>query len=197
MHWIDPDFLPETSGVMNHVLLNPDAEVDGIVLTDGMEVHFPPHMGDAVLRVVTPGSKVRVRGVRPRGVAMIAAVAVGPEEGPLVVDAGPPDHHDREAAREASRASRTRMEAEGVLRQTLHGPKGEVRGVLLEDGCIGRFPPHSAEGLAGLLRPGNRLFFRGQGISTRHGTVIAVHDIGPSANKVQHFRPKPKKPKRR
>jgi hypothetical protein len=152
-------------------------------------------MGNAVLRIATPGSKIRVRGVRPRGVTMIAAVAVGPEEGPLVVDHGPPNHHGREAAREASRALRTGMEAEGVLRQLLHGPKGEVRGVLLEDGRIGRLPPHAAEALSALLRPGKRLYLRGQGISTQHGTVIAVADIGPSANQAQHIGPKAKKPK--
>lgn len=81
MHWIDPDFLPETSGVVECILLNADGEADGLTLRDGTEVHVPPHMGPALLDAVQPGSTVRVRGVRPRGVAMIAAVAVAPADG--------------------------------------------------------------------------------------------------------------------
>jgi hypothetical protein len=188
MHWIDPDFLPETFGVVNYVLLNQDAEADGLVLADGTEIHFPPHMGEAVLKVAKPGSTVRIRGVRPRGVRMLAAVGVGSEEGPLVVDAGPPDHHhDHKDARKALRSARMAMEADGVLRQVLHGPKGEVRGLLLEDGRIGRFPPHTVERLDSLLQPGVRLYVRGEGLSTEHRTIIAVRDIGRSADMTQRI----------
>jgi hypothetical protein len=64
MHWIDPDCLPETAGVVDCFLLNAGGETDGLVLTDGTVVHFPPHMGAAVLGAVTPGSSVRICGVR-------------------------------------------------------------------------------------------------------------------------------------
>jgi len=39
---------------------------DGLLLKDGKEVHFPPHMSKAVLAAVKPGDHVKVRGVRPR-----------------------------------------------------------------------------------------------------------------------------------
>ena len=143
MHWIDPNHLPETSGVVDCFLLNGEGEADGLVLKDGTEVHFPPHMGSDILAAVRPGSTVQVRGVRPRGVAMVAAVSIAPEEGARIVDTGPPnDDGARKAARKRAHARRTNMEAHGVVRQLLHGPKGEVRGVLLEDGRSGRFPPH-------------------------------------------------------
>jgi len=64
MHWIDPDCLPETAGVVDCFLLNAGGETDGLVLTDGTVVHLPPHMGAAVLGAVTPGSSVRICGVR-------------------------------------------------------------------------------------------------------------------------------------
>ena len=140
MHWIDPDHLPETTGVVGCFLLNGEGEADGLVLADGTEVHFPPHMGGDVLAAVQPGGTVRVRGVRPRGVAMIAAVSIAPEEGARIVDAGPPENGEsRKAAHKQAHAARTAIEAQGVVRQVLHGPKGEVRGVLLEDGRSGRF----------------------------------------------------------
>lgn len=179
MHWIDPEFLPEVSGVVDCFLINADGEADGFVLTDGTEVHVPPHMGRAVLDAVTPGRAVGIRGVRPRDVAMIAAVAVTPEDGAPIVDLGPPKG---DAERKRSHEARTSMEVEGVLRQALHGPKGEVRGVLLEDGRAGRFPHHAAEPLLALLRPGQHLVLRGEGTTTAHGVVVAVREIGTSAD---------------
>lgn len=65
MHWIDPENLPESAGVVDCFLQNADGEPDGLLLTDGTEVHFPPHMGEAVVAAITPGSEVRIRGVRP------------------------------------------------------------------------------------------------------------------------------------
>jgi len=188
MHWIDPDCLPETSGVVDCFLLNAEGEADGLVLTGGMEVHFPPHMGKAVLDAVTPGGAVRIRGVQPRGVAMIAAVTVAPEEGPAIVDCGPPkDGEARKTARKQAHAARVAMDVEGALRQVLHGPKGEVRGLLLEDGRAARFPPHAAEGLASLLRPGSHLVVRGEGLATSHGTVLAVREIGSSSGDLRRI----------
>jgi hypothetical protein len=126
---------------------------------------------------------VRVRGVRPRGVAMIAAVALASEEGEGIADAGPPEHDpERRAHRKQAHASRFAMEAQGVVRQALHGPTGEARGLLLEDGRIGRFPPHMAEAVAALLVPGNPVLLRGDGFTTPHGTVIVVRAIGASAD---------------
>ena len=181
MHWIDPDCLPETSGVVDLFLLDAGGEADGLVLTDGTEVHFPPHMGEAVLDAVKPGSAVRIRGVRPRGVAMIAAVSVASEAGPCIVDRGPPDKGKPPGqARKPAGGVRIAIEAEGVLRQVLHGPRGEVRGLLLEDGRVGRFPPQAAAGLAPHLQLKARVLLRGDGFTTEHGTVIAVREIGSS-----------------
>lgn len=178
MHWIDPDYLPEVSGVVSCFLLNGKGEADGLVLSGGMEVHFPPHMGSDVLAVVRPGGTVHVRGVRPRGVAMISAVSIAPEEGGRIVDAGPPGEGEkRKAARKQTPAP---TEAQGVVRQVLHGPKGEVRGVLLEDGRSGRFPPHAADAATDMLAPNKLIALRGDSIVTPHGTVIVVREIGTS-----------------
>jgi hypothetical protein len=196
MHWIDPDCLPETAGVVDRFLQNADGEADGLVLTGGTEVHFPPHMGPHVLSAVRLGSAVRIRGVRPRNAAMIAAVAMQPEDGPRIVDGGPPGHDEaRKAAKKRVAAARRPTEIEGVLRQALHGPKGEIRGLLLEDGRSGRFPPHAADALVGLLRPGTHLLLRGDAFSGEHGTVVAVREIGTAPDCLRRIDPKPAKEK--
>ena len=194
MHWIDPDHLPETSGVVECFLLNGEGEADGLVLQGGSEIHFPPHMGSEVLAAIRPGRTVHVRGVRPRGVAMVAAVSIAPEEGAWIVDAGPPEDDEAwNAARKLAHAKRTKIEAQGVVRQLLHGPKGEVRGVLLEDGRTGRFPPHAAQDLGALLVPNASVLLRGEGLATPHGTVIAVREVGTSADDLRSI--EAKKPK--
>jgi hypothetical protein len=119
---------------------------------------------------------------------MIAAVAVSPEEGTRIVDSGPSERdHSRKAARKQAHVSRTAMEVAGVLRHVLHGPKGEVRGLLLEDGRGGRFPPHAAKELASLLVPGTQLLLRGDGFTTGHGTVIAIRAIGTSPDDLRRL----------
>jgi len=45
---------------------NGHGEADGFLLTDGGEVHVPPHLSSRLLRDVRPGSEVKVRGIRPR-----------------------------------------------------------------------------------------------------------------------------------
>jgi hypothetical protein len=182
MQWVDPDHLPEVSGVVDCFLQNAKGEADGLILTDGTEIHFPPHMGSDVISAVRPGGRVSVRGFRPRWVTMIAAVSVECGDGARIIDDGPPpDDEHRKAPGKEQHTGRTKMEAQGVLRQVLHGPKGEMRGLLLEDGRAGRFPPHVSETLAGSLSPGSAIFMRGEGIVTEHGTVIAIAEIGTSA----------------
>lgn len=125
---------------------------------------------------------------------MIAAVALAPEEGTRIDDGGPPEDDDRrKVARRQARARRSAMQAEGVLRQVLHGPKGEARGVLFEDGRAGRFPPHAGAQLTPLLVTGGRLLLRGDGLSTRFGTVVAVREIGTSPADMRRIDFKPDK----
>jgi hypothetical protein len=161
-----------------------------MMLTDGTEVHFPPHMARDVCRAVSgKNAPVHVRGVRPRTGDLIAAVAIDTADG-RIIDNGPPD---KEKHKPGPKADRKPMTAEGRIRRVLHGPKGEARGVLLDDGCIVRFPPHEATDRAALLTPGGPFAARGEGIAFDLGTVIEAHAIGPGMNGLQPIRPK--KPK--
>lgn len=82
------------------------------------------------------------------------------------------------------------MEAEGTVRRSLHGPKGDARGALLEDGRIIRVPPHEAKECGPLLRPGARLAARGPGLTADGATVIDAKEIGASAASLKPVRPK-------
>lgn len=98
-------------------------------------VHTPPHLGDELTREMKIGAKVGVRGVRPRGAHLIAAVAVAPENTRPIVDRGP------EHVRKRPKPEHRKMEAKGRVHLSMFGPKGELRGALLADGTILRIGP--------------------------------------------------------
>jgi hypothetical protein len=189
MHWIDPDHLPEITGTVDQFLVNKHGEADGFLLTDGEEVHVPPHLSARLLRDVRPGSRVKVRGVRPRGVRMVAAVAIDTPKG-RILDEGPDAREDDAAFEKAKHAP---MTAQGVVKRPIHGPKGETRGAVLEDGRIVRLPPHEAERFSELLVQGCKISVAGDGATTSFGTVVEAREIGASTEAMKAVGPK--KPK--
>ncbi len=197
MHWLDPDYLPEISGTFDRFLLNLQGDVDGMILIDGTEVHFPPHMSAELCAAIRADekTKLKVRGVRPRGGDVIAAVAIETADGKRIVDNGPPKGHDgeRKADRHAARPRYDPMDADGIVRRVLHGPKGEAQGALLEDGRVIRVPAREAERIAHLLSPGKTLAVRGYGLALALGTVIEAREVGVSKDDLQPLGPK--KPK--
>ncbi|MBK4735000.1 hypothetical protein [Noviherbaspirillum pedocola] len=176
MHWIDPESLPETRGIVTRFLLNPHGELDGIVLRSRrrQQVHFPPHLSKQVARHVALGDEVRVRGVKPRGADMIAAVAIVAKSGKVILDEGP--KHDGEKPRRPH-TERRAMEASGEVLLSLFGPKGELRGALLDNGTSLRMPPHAAAELVTYLTPGAHVQAWGHGTRNRHGCAIEVDEI--------------------
>lgn len=177
MHWIDPDSLPEVSGTVERFVLNPHGEVDGFVMTGKaccVLVHTPPHMEAELTHSVKAGDHVSVYGVRPRGADLLAAVAVTAKDGRRIVDQGP--DHDREHPAHAHR----NMQAEGTVRLSLFGPKGELRGALLDDGTVVRIGPKEAAEIADLLAPHATLAVHGDGVDTRFGRVIQAREAGHS-----------------
>ncbi|MGJ5181536.1 hypothetical protein ACQR16_32790 [Bradyrhizobium oligotrophicum] len=175
MHWIDPESLPVVKGAHERFVLNPHGEVDGFVMRAADEdvlVHTPPHMEAELTRHIKPGDVIGVHGVKPRGSALLAAVAVTPANGRRILDHGP--DHDREHPKHDHHEIAT----EGTVRLSLFGPKGELRGALLTDGTVVRIGPKEAADVADLLAPGARLAVRGDGIETRFGRVIHAREAG-------------------
>ncbi len=220
----DPQQLPVQRGQVRQFTLTPRGDIDGLILTDGteiktpphlstqiayadgmilsegLEVHFLPHMAADVCAVVRNGEKPRlkVRGVRPRGSDMIAAVAIETMDGKRIVDVGPPKAHDDDENPDvgATKTKHEPMHAEGIVRRVLHGPKGEARGALLDDGTIIRVPAKEAKHIAHLLSPEQRLAARGHGLKSELGTVIDAREVGASADDLHPLKPKEPKPKK-
>lgn len=171
MHWIDPTCLPETHGKVTHFLLNPHGALDGIVLDGKLQVHFPPHMSKSMAKHIALGDQIRVRGVKPRDADVIAAVMLTSQRGVEIIDEGP-QHHEHPAKLEGKP-----MDVQGEVVLSLYGPKGELRGALLDDGTSLRMPPHAAAELADYLTPGAHVQAWGPGVKNKFGRTVDVHDI--------------------
>jgi hypothetical protein len=183
MHWIDPNSLPEVAGTLERFVLNPHGEVDGFVMNGQTQtpihVHTPPHLEGELTRNAKVGDKLRVRGVRPRGADVLAAVAVTGESGRQIIDKGP----DRD--RKHPKIEHQKMQLEGTVRLSLFGPKGELRGALLADGTIIRIGPKETEHLPKLLMPGTKIAVSGDGIETQHGRIVQAKEIGSEMNSLR------------
>lgn len=174
MHWIDPSCLPEKKGVVKQFLINPHGHLDGMIIGRNQVVHFPPHLAAEVARNIRVGESVKVRGVKPRNADLIAAVSLTAANGKTILDNGP--EHGKHGAKPERPASRPGS-VSGTVVALLHGPKGELRGALLDDGTSLRMAPHAAEELADYLAPGMHLQAWGDMVKNKFGKTVDVAEI--------------------
>jgi hypothetical protein len=153
--------------------LTPRGDIDGLILTDGTEVKTPPHLSTELAYLVHPGDRVTIHGLRATKLPLIQAISVTNQaNGRTVTDSGP------------GRRAFNYVEVQGQVRMSLHGPRGEVNGVLLDDGTVLRLPPPEAYRFAELTKPGQTLFAEGSEISNALGRMIEVNRIGPSQDRL-------------
>jgi hypothetical protein len=84
------DRLPHVTSGVDRYLLNIRGEVEGMMLTNGLEIRFPTWFSAALQAAVRPGQRVTVYGTRSRGATFITAALVQTEEGVEIADRGPP-----------------------------------------------------------------------------------------------------------
>jgi hypothetical protein len=182
MPLLNVDQMPYVTSSVERFLVNPEGNADGMILVNGVEVYFAPHLSAAVLTAIQAGDRITVYGVLPMAEPMIAAIIIEAANGTRIEDHGPPTQklpgtmvNHRIKACESSR-----LEVEALVRRTLHGPNGETRGVLLDDGTTVVLPVHRCGDLSALLSPASWLTVRGAGLVTEMGTAIRADEIGKS-----------------
>jgi hypothetical protein len=173
----DPSQLPETKGTVKQYTLTPRGDVDGLMLNDGTEVKLPPHLTAQIVFAVRPGDAVSVRGLRARALPLVDAASVTNFVSGVTVTAnGPPSGGPGRAITETTLS--------GKVAAVLHGKRGEVNGVVLENGTTLRLPPPEAERMQSLLQAGQAVAVRGTSLVTPFGTVVEVRAIGTSAEQL-------------
>ena len=167
--------LPVTKGTVAQYLPTPRGDVDGLLLTDGTEVHVPPPLSTQLVFAVKPGDAVTIHGLHARAVKLVAAAEVTNDATHVTIAwAGPP--HMR---------ARTEMQAQGTVKAPLYGMRGEANGVLLADGTVVHLPPPEAQRLAAMLAVGKTVAVRGNGYAGPLGRALDARQIGPDAAHLQ------------
>jgi len=187
-----PDFAAETfmtaapvaMGSLRRFLVNPHGEVDALQLSDGTIAKFPPHMGRDVTAAVKPGDTISVRGYRESG-DIIKAFIITNETSKQQVVERPPAPDTAKMPKHLRFATLSRIAIAGKVERPMRGKKGEVNGVLLEDGTVVRFPPHVAFDFAALLQPGQMLAANGLGSENSFGRALEATALGPAPDTVR------------
>jgi hypothetical protein len=161
--------LPAIKGKVAQYLPTPRGDVDGLLLEDGTEVHVPPHMSTQLVFAIRPGDSVTVHGLRARAVPLVAAATITNDTTNVTISwgAAPPE------------SDGTPARAEGRIKAALYDPRGEVDGVLLEDGTVVHLPPPEVRKLSETLAVGRSIVVRGDGYSGALGRAIGARQIGP------------------
>jgi hypothetical protein len=180
----DPQQMPETRGTVQRFTLTPRGELDGFLLTDGTEVHLPPHLSDQLAAAVRPGDPVSVRGYRSAAAPLIIATTVtDTSTNQTVVDQGPPPPGTRPPPLPPGVPSPGAQQTSlnGRVQASLYGPAGDLNGAVLNDGTIVRMPPPEAYQFASLLAPGQMVTVQGWLLNTSYGRVVDAQSVGPAS----------------
>jgi len=194
----DPQQFPALRGEVQQFTLTGRGDIDGFILRDGTEVKTSPELSTQLAFVVKPGTRVTIHGLRAAALPLFRAVSVTEDathqtitDGNTGAPLNPPPPSPREELFEPPSAPGQGVLAEqsGRVRMALHGPQGEVNGVLLESGAIWRFPPNQADQLGPLLQPRQSLVAEGTVLTSTLGTVVEIQEIGTSRDRLVSVAP--------
>jgi hypothetical protein len=174
------------AGLVDRFLVNPNGDVDGLLLKDRTQVSFAPPTGVAIAKAIKPGDRITVDGSRIGTLPLVKAESIVLPNGDRLTDTPPSP-----PAAPPPPPPLQPMDAQGRVRQPLYGPRGDVAGVILDNGPIVRMPPPAAQGNP-LLRPGARLSAKGFGIDSPFGRAIQATAIGENPGAEQPVGPPPR-----
>lgn len=177
-------------GTVKAFKMTPVGDLEGMILTDGTEVHVPPHLSSQLAAAVRPGESVRVLGWRSSVPNFIVATSLTGQRGQSVVDQGPPPLGMRPPPPPPGQPASGAQQAtvQGRVQQVLHGPRGDVNGALL-DGTILKVPPPLAWPASSTLQPGQVVMAQGWALSNTYGRVVDAQTLGAGSTQVTQAAP--------
>lgn len=162
-------------GKIRSILKNDHDDVDGLLLSSGVQVHFPPHMGDRITAVAWVGDSVQVEGrmeVTPRGDNVLEITRLVSGSHVIEIDRPKPPKHGPKGPRHERP-----MHAAGEVTDYARNPHGEVDGLMLKDGTEVKFPPHQSRELQEFVAVGDQVRIEGRRHVTPKGDIHLHADL--------------------
>jgi len=171
------------TGEVQQYLFNPEGNMDGLLLKNGLQVKFPPYMGDSVMATVSPGTQVSILG-NPGfptrfGQEVRATSITNSQTGQILVEqdaAIPPQP--------PSVSSYNTLSVEGTAQHWLVGHRGQINGVILSNGAIVKFPPHVGDQLISIANVGDKVQAKGFGTRNHSGQTIQATTLSVNGQSV-------------
>ncbi len=170
------------SGVVRRFLINPDGEVDGMLLADNTLVRFPPHVGSQVASTMSPGDTVNVSGFAQQPDGTLRASLISDTKSGRSVADQPPSANAQRLPGSLAGIGLVKLSAVGRVLRVTTAPRGESDGVLLADGTVIKLTPPAALQFANLLRPGTTIAAQGYGTRNRYGEALQATAFGTPGN---------------
>lgn len=167
----------QVTGAVNRYVLNPRGEVDGLLLDNGTQIKFPPHMSADLTSAVKPSDRIMAQGQREVPPVFTAFTITNAATGASVNESRP-TQQPQALPPDLRGVDLKSMQADGRIAVLLHAPRGEVEGAILDEGTIIRVPPHISAQFASLLQIGNTLSARGYGSENQFGRCFETTELG-------------------
>jgi len=171
--------------------MNPDGNVDGLLLTNNTIIRVPPHLGPLLVQSVSPQDQIKVDGFTEFAGTIHASVIMDLRTQRPVMDT-PPDSAAPPPA--PNLAGRQPLSASGTVKVATRAPRGEIDGAVLSDGTVVHVPPPVGQQYADLLREGQPLAVTGFGAANAYGRSVEATALGPSPDRLQAVSSEPPSP---
>jgi|GEM_PF-2319286 len=164
------------SGGVESYLLAPQGQVNGFILSNGLQVRFPPNSATSLTAIVKPGDRVTVTGTpgfpSNFGQEIRANSVTNNSTGRTVVNQ-PPTYPPPPPAYVNS----SPLSVAGTVRHWLVGRRGEIKGALLSSGAQVMFSPSVGAQLFNQARAGARIQAQGFGTSNEYGQILRANSL--------------------
>ena len=172
-----PQNAEQINGVVSQYLMNPNGEVDGLLLSDNRQINFPPHMSADLTRLVKPNDRITASGERESAQAFHAFTITNAASAQTVVESRPSQFPPR-LPPDLRGMNLALLNASGRIKALLHAPHGEIDGVVLEDGTVLHVRPDASGQFASSLAIGQTVSAQGFGTQNVFGRSIEVTQLG-------------------
>jgi hypothetical protein len=153
-------------GTVTRLTTAPRGETDGAVLDNGTLLHWPPHLQERFSNVVQAGDRIEAVGrteTAPKGEVQFEVEKVTNLRTNTTVENAefdkapppPPRRRGRPAPPHKREQSTQVSTVHGIAQKLTNAPKGEVDGVVLEDGTRLHWPPHLGSQFSGAFKIGD------------------------------------------
>ncbi len=171
----------QLQGTVAQFLLTPDGMADGVLLSDGTQVDFPSRQSTNLTSTIKTNTNVNVKGIRRPDGLVIAETITETSTGQAVTNSGP-GGFERPLPSILRGVGLTQQNSSGTVKTPLHGWRGGVDGVVLDNGTIVLIDPRASESLTNLTQTGQALAAQGYGTTNEWGKSFLATEIGPNAS---------------